>query len=386
MDVHFSSPFASPTSGSLIPLDTRGVKCARTASSEQPAEIVSLHSGRSGGQAKDLARSEDPAEIAERRQRRRGAQTKALARSYDVIGEPDRAARVRSCGGVSVYVCRDGCGQLAGRHAYHCRERLCAYCARARGAALGDALLPLVQAMARPWFLTLTVKNGLDLAERAAHLRVAFKKLRRRAWWKANVAGGIAVEEVTHNAQTGEWHPHLHLVIECTISQVVLQGKLAVLWRAVTGDSHIVDVRPFQGATVAHDLRELCKYTAKISEIVEWPLLVRAYLDYARRRRLIVTFGSCYGAAAEAVLAAAEAEQPTQERTDVEQQPCPSCGAIGTLRHDPSRRWRMDAVIAIGGGWYVPGRTVEEHRRVRRDRARASPDGIASVVIGSPQW
>ncbi len=142
----------------------------------------------------------------------------------------------------------------------------------------------------------------------------------------------------------------------------------------------------FQGATVAHDLRELCKYTAKISEIVEWPLLVRAHIDYARRRRLIVMLGSCYGAAAEAVLAAAAAEQPTQERTDVEQQPCPACGAVGTLRHDPSRRWRMDGVIAIGGGWYVLGRTPEEHRRVRRDRARASPDGIASVVIGSIQW
>ncbi len=340
-------------------LDTRGVKCART------------------------ARSEDPAEIAALRQRRRGGQTKALARSYDLIGEPDRATRVRSCGGVSVYVCQDGCGQLAGRHAYHCRERLCVYCARARAAALGDALLPLVQAMARPWFVTLTVKNRRDLAECAAHLRTAFKKLRRRAWWKANVAGGIAVEEVTHNAQTGEWHPHLHLVIDAAVPQAVLQGKLAELWAAVTGDSHIVDVRPFRGAEGAYTLREFCKYTAKIGAIVEWPLLVRAYIDYARRRRLIVTFGNCYGSAAEEVLAAAEAEQPTQERTDVEQQPCPACGALGTLRHDPTRRWRMDAVIAIGGGWYVPGRAVEEHRRVRRDRARASPDPITTGGIGS---
>ncbi len=314
---------------------------------------------------------EDPAEIAALRQRQRGGQAKALARSYDVIGEPDRAARVRMCGSVSVYVCQDGCGQLAGRHAYHCRERLCVYCARARGAALGDALLPLVQAMAQPWFLTLTVKNGPDLAERGAHLRAAFKKLRRRAWWKANVAGGIAVEEVTHNAQTGEWHPHLHVVMDAALPQAVLQGKLAALWLAVTGDSHIVDVRPFRGVTVAHDLRELCKYTAKISEIVEWPLLVRAYIDYARRRRLIVTFGSCYGSAAEAVLAAAEAEQPAQERTDVEQQPCPACGAMGTLRHDPTRRWRMESVAPIGGGWYVPCRSAEDWRAVRARRGRA---------------
>ena len=337
-------PLPRPASPSL---DTRGNKCAR------------LHP------------IDDPAARAALRQRRRGDQARALARSYEVIGEAGRAQHVRSCGSVSVYVCADGCGQLAGRHAYHCRERLCTWCSGARGAQLGEALLPLVQAMAHPWFLTLTVKNGPDLAERAAHLRAAFKKLRRRAWWKANVAGGIAIEEVTRNERAGQWHPHLHLVVDSALSQAALQMALAMLWRAVTGDSYILDVRPFQGATVAADLRELCKYTAKIADIVESPALVRAYLAYARRRRLIVTFGSCYGAAAEAVLVAAEAEEPVQERTDVEQQPCPSCGAVGTLRHDSSRRWRMEGVAPIGGGWYVPCRSVDDWRAVRERRRRA---------------
>ncbi len=334
------SPVSLPRPGSPA-LDTRGNKCAR----RPPVD--------------------DPVVRAAQRQRRRGDQARALARAYDAIGEAERAAHVRSCGLLSVYACADGCGALHGRHAYHCRERLCVWCAGARGAQLGEALLPLVQAMANPWFLTLTVKNGPDLAGRAAHLRAAFKKLRRRAWWKAHVAGGIAVEEVTRNHRTGDWHPHLHLVIDAALPQAVLQAALRALWVAVTGDSYILDVRPFQGVTVAGDLRELCKYTAKIADIVDDPALVRAYLAYARRRRLIVTFGSCYGAAGEAALATAEAEEPIQERTDVAQSPCPSCGAVGTLRHDPTRRWRMDAVIAIGGGWYVPGRMAEEHRRAR---------------------
>ena len=338
-------PRCSPPSA-LYPLDTRGNKCARRHAVADPAERAAL------------------------RQRRRGGQARALARAYDALGEAERAAHVRACGAVSVYVCADGCGQLAGRHAYHCRERLCVWCSGARGAQLGDALLPLVQAMARPWFLTLTVKNGPDLAERAAHLRIAFKKLRRRRWWQANVAGGIAVEEVTRNDRSGQWHPHLHLIIDATLPQLVLQTALRDLWAAVTGDSFVIDLRPFAGATVAADLRELCKYTAKIADIVQHPALVREYLDYAQRRRLIVTFGSCYGAAAEAVLAVAEAEEPTRERTDVEQQPCPGCGLSGTLRHDPTRRWRMDGVAPIGGGWYVPCRSVEDWRVVRARRAR----------------
>ena len=302
------------------------------------------------------------------RQRRRGGQARALARSYDAIGETERAAHVRGCGLLSVYACTAGCGELHGRHAYHCRERLCVWCAGARGAQLGDALLPLVQAMVQPWFLTLTVKNGPDLAERAAHLRQAFKKLRRRAWWRAHVVGGIAVEEVTRNYRTGDWHPHLHLIIDAAVPQAVLQAELAALWAAVTRDSFILDLRPFQGATVASDLRELCKYTAKISDIVDSPALVRVYLDYARRRRLIVTFGSCYGAAAEATLAAAEAEEPAQERTDVAQSPCPSCGAVGTLRHEPARRWRMESAAPVGGGWYVQCRSVDDWRAVRARR------------------
>ncbi len=338
---------ALPTRSQRAPdpaLDTKGNKCARPLPAEDAAERAAL------------------------RQRRRGGQARALARAYDAIGEPERAAHVRGCGLLSVYACTAGCGELHGRHAYHCRERLCVWCANARGAQLGEALLPLVQAMAQPWFLTLTVKNGPDLAERARHLRTAFKKLRRRRWWVANVAGGIAVEETTRNYRTGDWHPHLHVIVDSRLPQAVLQAALRELWAGVTGDSFILDVRPFQGATVASDLRELCKYTAKISDIVDSPMLVRLYLDYARRRRLIVTFGNCYGAAAEARLAVAEAEEPTTERTDIEQQPCPSCGEVGTLRHEPGRRWHMETAASIGNGWYVQACSVDDWRAVRARR------------------
>jgi hypothetical protein len=160
----------------------------------------------------------------------------------------------------------------------------------------------------------------------------------------------------------------LHLIIDAAVPQAVLQAQLAALWAAVTRDSFILDLRPFQGAAVASDLRELCKYTAKISDIVDSPALVRVYLDYARRRRLIVTFGSCYGAAGEATLAAVEAEEPAQERTDVAQAPCPSCGAVGTLRHEPARRWRMERVAPVGGGWYVQCHSVDDWRAVRARR------------------
>jgi hypothetical protein len=77
-------------------------------------------------------------------------------------------------------------------------------------------------------------------------------------WWKAHVVGGVAVEEVTRNARAVAWHPHLHLISDADVAQAaVLQGKRTALWAAVTRDSFILDLRPFRGATVAHDLREL---------------------------------------------------------------------------------------------------------------------------------
>ena len=50
-------------------------------------------------------------------------------------------------------------------------------------------------------------------------------------WWKAHVVAGVAVEEVTRNPRTGEWHPDLHLISDAEMHRgAVLQGELSALW------------------------------------------------------------------------------------------------------------------------------------------------------------
>ncbi len=71
------------------------------------------------------------------------------------------------------------------------------------------------------------------------------------------------------------------------------------------------------------------------------------------------------------------------KRTDVAESPCPSCGAVGTLRHDPSRRWRMESVAPIGGGWYVPCRSVEDWRAVRARRGRVPVVAVVRSVVAT---
>ena len=73
----------------------------------------------------------------------------------------------------------------------------------------------------KPVLITLTVKNGSDLAERSEHLMKSFRTLlnRRRDYEKkgrgfnefCKVQGAMYSYENTYNEKTVEWHPHIHM-------------------------------------------------------------------------------------------------------------------------------------------------------------------------------
>lgn len=344
-----SGGFPNSSASTSVPLDTRGNKSA--------TKISSTRKSRRCRQAVPERAVYEAA-----RQARRGGQGRAVAGSYDAIGESERAERVRSCGRLAVYGCVDGCGVLHGRTAYHCRDRLCPYCSVLRGYQLAERVQPLVDAMDEPLFLTLTVKNGPDLRERGQHLRKGFERLRRRKYWREHVAGGIAIEEVVHKGL--EWHPHLHIIVDSATSSAVLLKEIAREWKAVTGDSFIIDVRPLT------ELREACKYTAKLSGIVYYPDLVREFTAYAARRRMVVPFGNCYGQVAAEALAAVETETPAVEICVPEDLPCPSCGMVGGLRRVLGHGWMRTEAASVGGGWYVLCRTRSDWEAVLRARER----------------
>lgn len=324
---------------------------------------------------------EDRAAYELARQARRGGQARAVASSYDAIGRGDRAGNVRRCGRISVYACvaGDGCGAVHGRQGYQCHDRLCSYCAVMRGHRLARKVAPLVAGMRRPLFVTVTVRNGPVLAERGKHLRRSLGRLRRGVVFRALIAGGIYVEEITRNAADGSWHPHGHMVVDAVASEEMVRSQARRLgmpeelaaragyagllefvlrhyWRHITGDSFIVDVRPLQ----PDDLRELCKYTAKLGDIVYSPASVAEFCAYADGRRMVVPFGNCHGAAQE--LAELDDEEGGEIAADVETLSCPSCGEVGTMRHQPGRVWQRDQLAYLGKGWFAPCRTLQEWR------------------------
>ena len=98
--------------------------------------------------------------------------------------------------------------------------------------------------------LTLTVKNGHDLQERSSHLITSLRTLiKRRQDYKkkgrgfnefCKIDGAMYSYENTYNEQTGEWHPHVHMLV--LLNDWIDQEQLSETWHEITGDSFFVDV------------------------------------------------------------------------------------------------------------------------------------------------
>ena len=135
-----------------------------------------------------------------------------------------------------------------------CKSRVCVRCSRIRAKQLSTRIAKLVHTMDAPRFLTLTVRsNDASLSGQVKWLRRRFAEMRRKPCWKNHVAGGVYTIEVTYNADTAQWHPHLHAIIDGTY---FAQAELLMLWEATVNDQAGVDIR------AVHGVRKLANYLA----------------------------------------------------------------------------------------------------------------------------
>jgi Replication protein len=173
----------------------------------------------------------------------------------------------------------------------NCHDRWCAACGRQRRQRLAAALsaqIPKSKTLA----LVLTPKSQPGpLGPALTSLVKNFATLRRRKWWSSRVAGGAWVAEMTYNATTKQWHPHLHILVHASWLQL---QEFSAEWHKVTGDSHRVHVSLVRDSHSHHAVRELCKYVGKIAHR-SWEhdqaLLAHA-MKALHGRRLEGSFGS----------------------------------------------------------------------------------------------
>ena len=155
-----------------------------------------------------------------------------------------------------------------------------------------------------PLLITFTVKNGPDLRERFEHLVRSFRRLQdNRRRYRSNprkhpftqlakVTAGVGAFENTYNAETQEHHPHFHLIALC--NDIPAHKPLVDEWQAITKDSFVVDIRPFED--ISHPeaaFLEVFKYTLKFSTM---PLAVNYQAaQVLAGRRLLISFGEFWG-------------------------------------------------------------------------------------------
>ena len=212
--------------------------------------------------------------------RYRKAKTRALDVAQYIAGSPGKrtlSSRVARCGEYLLFRHYADVDEVRLHAAVFCKKHLlCPLCAIRRGAKAMQAYLPRYEALRAadgalwPFLVTLTVKDGANLAERFGHLHAAQHEL----WKRKHRGRGSVLDlvqaavwsyEVKRGKGSGLWHPHLHMVAMCR--EAPDQAALAAEWQSITGDSYIVDVRPISAEDPASGFLEVFKYALKFSDM-----------------------------------------------------------------------------------------------------------------------
>ena len=213
------------------------------------------------------------------------------------------AARVNGCGDYLLFRHFHTVDQVKLHAAQFCKKHLlCPLCAIRRGAKALAAYLARWEAIKlqnprlQPYLVTLTVKDGDDLAERFKHLHDSQRELwkrkqRGRGSVLDDVEGAVWSYEVKRGSGSGAWHPHLHMIALCEAQPDAQQ--LSTEWHAITGDSFIVDVRPISQDDPVSGFIEVFKYAVKFSD-QEAADTVHAW-ETLRGKRLLASSGCFRG-------------------------------------------------------------------------------------------
>ncbi|MDC7785086.1 protein rep [Rhodoplanes sp. TEM] len=256
------------------------------------------------------------------------------------LGEYDRLAdRITRCGRVLEFDRYDTAEgtipRLVGGE--FCRSRMCPTCMRLRSRKLHYQLSEVLDLYTRrnptdqALLITLTIRNCVaeELADTLSRLMEALRRFVRAKRFKRAFADDSGARswfrtlEITRNAETGAYHPHLHLLVmapngyfQRDTGRYLTQDELAELWGTSLHADYrpVVDIRPIKGVGGGRltdigrkSLREVTKYVTKFSDLVSSDSLALAITpeelcevhEALRGRRLIGKSGTFRALSAE---------------------------------------------------------------------------------------
>ena len=179
--------------------------------------------------------------------------------------------------------------------ANYCHSRHCEPCMRSKANRMAANLKKRLREKpdGRYRFLTLTLRHSkTPLKDQLNRLYESFKKLRNTKFWKESQNGGVAIVEIKRQANSGKWHPHLHIISE---GAFIRQAELSAQWQKITGDSKIVDIRALKsGDDAAH---YVSKYITKGTSNDVWKdtNAAQEWVISTKGLRTCTTFGKWRG-------------------------------------------------------------------------------------------
>lgn len=227
-----------------------------------------------------------------------------LAQVYKEMNLQSRYFRVNDCGSYLVYHVSQTEKKL--HTANFCKDRLCPMCNWRRSLKIFSQVSKVMNHLESSGyqflFLTLTVRN-CSADSLPATCQIIFDGWRRlyhkKSVFQKSIAGTFRSLEVTRNKKTGEFHPHLHVVLAVTPDYFhkfyISQASWCSLWRSCCNLDYdpIVDVRKVKpgSAGLAGAVAEVSKYAVKSVDFLSGSMsdriqYVSAFLSSLTGRRL----------------------------------------------------------------------------------------------------
>lgn len=203
----------------------------------------------------------------------------SVYRSMNLLG---RASRVRDCGSFLEFHVTESEKKL--HLSNFCKDRLCPMCNWRRSLKIFSQVSRVMDFLESQGFnflfLTLTVKNcsSDDLPCTCQMLFDGWRNLyHEKSVFQKSVFGTFRSLEVTRNKKTGEFHPHLHVVLAVKPDYFkhgyISQTQWAELWRSCCSLEYtpIVDIRRIKDDSkgISGAVAEVAKYAVKSSDFLD---------------------------------------------------------------------------------------------------------------------
>ena len=175
-----------------------------------------------------------------------------------------------------------------------CNQRWCPMCQKTKRWIITSSVREWANRQKHLKFLTFTLKSSADSVEdQVARIYKSFIKLRRTAFFRNKVRGGVWFFQVTVNKSTGLWHPHVHVLVD---ADYIPKRLLKNAWHKITLDSHIIDIRKVSNPEKAAEY--VARYATVPADLLQCTVAQGSALIIGLKgRRMCGCFGSARGLA-----------------------------------------------------------------------------------------